>query len=145
MNEQPAGPPIPQRIVWASRLLWLFGLLVLVHFFVASVNRVGATLTDLAFALLILIVAALSARGLRRRARWAWVAAVVLAVVSLFFVAPVTGTILLGGGTQPIGTGWDVVFFPLTTVVHLSLLALLSRTWHEMGRIPAEPDEQPPS
>ena len=138
---QPPAPPVPRRIALASRLLWLFGLLVLVHFFVSSINRVGATLTDLAFALLIVIIAALSGRGLRRRARWAWVAALLLALGTLFFVAPVTATILLGGGAQPIGTGWDVVFFPASTGIHLALLGLLSQTWREMGRRPDEPVE----
>jgi drug/metabolite transporter (DMT)-like permease len=127
--------------VWASRLLLLFGLLVLVHFFVASVNRVGATLTDLGLALLVLVVAALGSRGLRRRARWAWVAALLMAVTTLFFVAPLTGTMLLGGGVDPVGTGWDVVFFPMVTLIHLALLGLLARTWHEMERRPDDTGE----
>jgi len=65
--------------------------------------------------------------GLMRRSRWAWWAALGLALSGLFFVLPVTGTILLGGPTDPVGTGWDVVFFPLTTVVLISLLVVLSK------------------
>lgn len=125
---------LPLRIVWAGRLLKLFGLLVLAHFYVASFNQVGATLPDLAFALLLLVVAVVSQQGLRHRARWAWIVAFLLAVGSLFFAAPITGTILLGGGTEPIGTGWDLFFFPCLTVMMLALLALLARTWKETGR-----------
>ena len=132
---------LPRRIGWASSVLWSFGFLVVAHFFVASVNRVGATLADLGFALLILVVSGLSARGLGRRARWAWFAALLLALPSLFFVAPVTGTILLGGGAQPIGTGWDVFFFPAATLLMLVLLALLPGIWREMGVRPAEGGE----
>lgn len=131
---------LPRRIVWASRILWSFGLLVLAHFFVASFNQVGATLVDLGFAVLILVVAGVSARGLRRRARWGWFGALALAVPTLFFVAPVTGTILLGGGAQPIGTGWDVFFFPAAAVLMLALLALLSSVWSETGPRPQDGD-----
>jgi hypothetical protein len=125
---------LPPPIVWAGRILKLFGLVVLAHFYVASFNQVGATLTDLGVALLILVVAVVSQQGLRHRARWAWTVALLLALGSLFFAAPVTGTIVLGGGTEPIGTGWDLFFFPGVTVMMLTLLALLARTWRETGR-----------
>ena len=45
--------------------------------------------------------------------------------MGLFFVLPVTGTILLGGSIEPVGTGWDIVFFPLTTTVLVALVAAL--------------------
>jgi hypothetical protein len=64
-----------------------------------------------------------------------------MAVTTLFFVAPLTGTMLLGGGVDPVGTGWDVVFFPMVTLIHLALLGLLARTWHEMERRPDDTGE----
>lgn len=106
---------------------WLvvgFGGLVAVNVAVAAAGA-GATGTDLSFAVLLLLVAAVTARSLRRGTRWAWWISLALACVGLFFVLPVTGTILLGGSMEPVGTGWDVVFFPLTTLVLVALLALL--------------------
>jgi Na+-driven multidrug efflux pump len=68
----------------------------------------------------------LVARGLWRGTYWAWWSSLALAAAGLFFVLPLAGTILLGGPTEPVGTGWDVVFFPLTAAV---LVALLIALW----------------
>ena len=138
----PEPDELPPSIVWAGRVLKLFGLLVLAHFYVASFHEVGATLPDLGFTHLLLVVAVVGQKGLRHRARWAWITALLLAVGSLFFAAPITGTILLGGGTEPIGTGWDLFFFPCLTVMMLALLGLLARAWKETGREARERREQ---
>ncbi|HSH74654.1 MAG TPA: hypothetical protein VLA09_03030 [Longimicrobiales bacterium] len=108
----------------ASWLVFAFGFLMIANGTVAIV-RGGATAGDLVVAVLLLGAAALAGAGLRRSARWAWWAALALAALGLFFVLPVAGTILLGGSLEPVGTGWDVVFFPLTAVVLVALLTVL--------------------
>lgn len=114
----------PARI-WTARLVVLFGLLVAANEAVAWARGREGAVTDVAFAVLLVAATVLMARGLRSAARWAWPAVLALAAVGLFFLAPITGTMLLGGGLDPVGTGWDVVFFPLATVVLLTILVLL--------------------
>jgi hypothetical protein len=91
-----------------------------------AAGRVGVTGADVSFVALVLAAAITIVIGLIRRSPWAWWGALALAAVGLFFVLPVAGTILLGGPSDPVGTGWDVVFFPLTTAV---LVALLGALW----------------
>ena len=132
--------PKPGPIPLASWLLVAFGGLVLANTGVSAV-RADATGADWSFALLLVLVAAVTARRLWLQIGWAWWVALALACVGLFFVLPVTGAILLGGSTEPVGTGWDIVFFPLTTTVLVALLAalwLLRRpiTSHASRRVP---------
>lgn len=108
----------------ASWLLVAFAGLVLANTGVSAV-RGDATGADWSFALLLVLVAAVTSRGLWLGRGWAWWISIALAFVGLFFVLPVTGTILLGGSLEPVGTGWDIVFFPLTTTVLVALLAAL--------------------
>lgn len=124
---------VPRSIVWASRLVVAFGVLTMVHWLVASFNRIGATAADLGFTVLLLVATAVCGHGMRRHARWAWFGALALAIGGLFFVAPIAGTILLGGSTEPIGTGWDVVFFPLVALILVVLIAMLRPAWRAMG------------
>jgi hypothetical protein len=108
----------------AGWLLIAWGGLVVANTAVSALTS-GATGADWSFALLLVLVAAASARSLRHGLRWAWRTSLALALVGLFFLLPVTGTILLGGPTEPVGTGWDIVFFPLSTGVLASLLVAL--------------------
>lgn len=111
----------------APWLVLSFGTLVAANAALAAV-RSSATAGDLATGGALLALAALIARGLWRGARWAWWASLVLAAVGLFFVLPLVGTILLGGPAEPVGTGWDIVFFPLSAAVLTALvIALLAR------------------
>lgn len=114
----------PDPIPLASWLLVAFAGLVLANTGVSAV-RGDATGADWSFALLLVVVAAVTARSLWLGSGWAWWVSIALAFVGLFFVLPVTGTILLGGSLEPVGTGWDIVFFPLTTAVLVALLAAL--------------------
>lgn len=109
----------------AGWLLIVFAALVLANTAVAALTS-SATGADWSFTLLLVVVAGAAARSLWSGLRWAWWIALALAFVGLFFMLPVTGTILLGGSTEPVGTGWDIVFFPLSTVV---LVALVSALW----------------
>jgi energy-coupling factor transporter transmembrane protein EcfT len=108
----------------AGWLLVVFAVLVLANTAV-SASRSGATGADWSFAVLLVVVAGAAARSLWLGVRWAWWTSFALAFVGLFFVLPVTGTILLGTSMEPVGTGWDVVFFPLTTAVLVALLVAL--------------------
>jgi hypothetical protein len=114
----------PGPIPFASWLLVAFAGLVLANTSVLAF-RGGAAGADWSFAVLLVVVAAVTSRRLWLGAGWAWWVSIGLAFVGLFFVLPVTGTILLGGSMEPVGTGWDVVFFPLTTVVLALMLAAL--------------------
>jgi hypothetical protein len=127
---------LPRSVTWASWLVVSLGALVAANWVVAIIGNAGATGADLSFAILLLLTTAASGRGLQRRARWAWLASFLLAVCGLFFVAPIAGTILLGGGTDPVGTGWDVVFFPFLAGILTSLLVLLRSVWKEMESKP---------
>lgn len=111
---------------WASGLILVFWGLLAANTWIAAV-RVGITGADVSFVLLVLAAALAIVIGLVRRSPWAWWGALVLAGVGLFFVLPVTGTLLLGGPRDPVGTGWDVVFFPVTTAVLTGLLVVLWR------------------
>jgi hypothetical protein len=122
VNMSTAGGRSPTGV--AGWLLIAFAGLVLANTAVLSLTA-GATGTDWSFAVLLAMVAGASAHSLWQGARWARWIALALAFVGLFFILPVTGTILLGGPTDPVGTGWDVVFFPLSTAVLLALLAAL--------------------
>ena len=110
----------------AGVLLMTFAALVAINTAVTAAAG-GATGADASFVALLVIVAAVAGRSLYRGARWAWWISLALALVGLFFVAPVTGTMLLGATLEPVGTGWDVVFFPLITVDLLALVAVLWR------------------
>ncbi len=83
----------------------------------------------LSVAVLALLVAPIL--GLRRNAPWGRWAGLVVAVVGLFFLLPVTGTILFGSVLEPVGSGWDAVFFPATTGALVALLAMLVSMWRE--------------
>ena len=120
MNTATKPGPIPM----AAWLLVAFAGLILANTGVSAV-RAEATGADWSFAVLLVVVAAVAARSLWVGFRWAWWLALGLAAVGLFFVLPVTGTILLGGSIEPVGTGWDIVFFPLTTTVLVALVAAL--------------------
>jgi hypothetical protein len=93
---------------------------------------VPRSVTRASWLVLVFMVTGVLGYGLKRLARWAWFVSFVLAAVGLFFVAPAVGTILLGGGVEPIGTGWDVVFFPLVMVILIALLVVLRSAWREM-------------
>jgi len=110
---------------WSAWLMLSFGALFGANAVMTAVRGVG-TVIDVAFAALLLTVAAWIAVGLGQEARWAKWAALALGGVGLFFVLPVAGTILLGGALDPVGTGWDVVYFPLTAIVLVALLTVLS-------------------
>jgi len=77
------------------------------------------------FAAVVLAGAAAVALSLHRGARWARWVSLTGALVGLFFVLPVAGTVLLGGPLEPVGTGWDLVFFPLTAAILVALLIAL--------------------
>jgi hypothetical protein len=119
--------------VTAGVLLMAFAVLVAINT-AATAATGGATGADVSFVALLVVVAAVAGRSLHLGARWAWWISLALASVGLFFVAPVTGTLLLGGTLEPVGTGWDVVFFPLITV---DLLALVVVLWRLRGRTPS--------
>ncbi|MEQ1854980.1 MAG: hypothetical protein ABL963_00840 [Longimicrobiales bacterium] len=119
INAQKPGPIPP-----ASWLLVTFAGLVLA-FTGVSALRSAATGADWSFAVLVVVVAATTARRLWLGTRWAWWLALAIALAGLFFVLPVTGAILLGGSTEPVGTGWDIALFPLTAAVLCALLATL--------------------
>jgi hypothetical protein len=89
--------------------------------------------SDLSFVVVVLLTTSLCGYGLRRRALWAWWASFLQAGLGLFFVLPVVGTILLGGTTEPVGTGWDIVFFPLSTAILVALLVLLVMARRQAG------------
>lgn len=114
----------PGPIPFASWLLVAFAGLVLANTGVSALRGAAAG-ADWSFAVLLAVVAAVTARRLWLGVGWARWVSVALAFVGLFFVLPVTGTILLGGSMEPVGTGWDIVFFPLTTTVLVALLAAL--------------------
>lgn len=120
----------------ASWLVVTFGVLVALNALVAWVTTGVTTGADISFVIMLLMAVSVCGIGLRRLASWAWWISLLLAAVGLFFVLPVTGTILLGGPSDPVGTGWDVVFFPLTTLVLLALVAALLRTRREVTGSP---------
>jgi hypothetical protein len=111
--------------LWSARLIVVFGTLMLVHGFVTTRHIFAPSAVDLAVSVAIFLVCLAAGRGLRRGDPWAWWAALGITLVALFFVAPVAGTIILGGGTEPVGTGWDVVFFPLASVILVGELIML--------------------
>jgi hypothetical protein len=126
---EPGGPimvtmpkSVPEAL--AGWLLIVFGGLVLAHTAVSS-GGAGITGSDWSFALLVALSSFLIARSLWLEARWAWWASLGYGVVGLFFVLPVTLTILFGASTEPVGTGWDPLLFPLITAVMVTLLAAL--------------------
>ena len=110
----------------ACGLVLVFWGLLAMNTWVAA-TRIGITGSDVSFVLLVLAATIAIVIGLIRRSPWAWWGALALTAGALFFVLPVTGTLLLGGPTDPVGTGWDVVFFPVTTGVLIALLVMLWR------------------
>lgn len=127
-----------RAVLWASRLLVFFGATVALNEVIALVRGAAAGMVDSVFAVSLLIVTGVGSLGLRRGARWAWYTTIVLALGGLFLIAPVLGTILLGGGLAPVGTGWDVVYFPLMTVTLLAILLLLRAAGSPAGTRPPE-------
>jgi hypothetical protein len=111
---------------WAGGLVLVSWGLLATNTWVAAV-QIGITGSDLSFVLLVLAAALAIVIGFIRRSPWAWWGALALAGVGLFFVLPVTAALLLGGARPPVGTGWDVVFFPATTGVLVGLLVVLWR------------------
>lgn len=137
--------PVGPAVQWTARLVVGFGGAVMLHWFVASYNQIGATLVDLAFAVALMAFALACRRALLGGDRRAMPAVLFIAVAGLFFVAPVVGTMLLGGGTEPIGTGWDSVFFPVVALLSLGMVGLFPATWRALGaprppERPADPD-----
>jgi len=124
----------PAPLVWSGRFLVGFALLMVANALVTGMREGTSAAVDLSFAVLLALVAAGIARGLRRSSRGAWIAAVLLSVGALFFVAPIMGTMLLGGGLTPVGTGWDIAYFPLMTGCLVAALVALGR-----GRAHVEP------
>ncbi len=116
---------LPPSLTWSGALLVAFACVVGTNEVVGLLRGVTPGPVNVAFALALLALTAAVASGLRRRRRWAWLLALSIAVVGLFLVAPVLATILLGGGLEPVGTGWDVVYFPLIGGLLLTVLALL--------------------
>ena len=112
----------PRRL--AGGLVIVFWGLLAANTWIAA-DSVGVTGSDVSFVLLLMAVAIAIVLGLIRRSAWGWWSALGLAAAGLFFVLPVAGTILLGGPSDPVGTGWDVVFFPLTAAVLIALLVVL--------------------
>jgi hypothetical protein len=108
----------------AGGLILAFWALLATNTWVAA-GRLGISGSDVSFVLLLLAAAIAIVLGLIRRSPWAWWSALALAGAGLFFVLPVAGTILLGGPSDPVGTGWDIVFFPLTAAVLIALLVAL--------------------
>jgi peptidoglycan/LPS O-acetylase OafA/YrhL len=90
-----------------------------------SALRSSARASELGLGIALFAGAALVARGLRRGARWAWWLSLLAAVVGLFFVLPVVGAVLFGGPLEPVGTGWDVILFPLSAAILVALLVVL--------------------
>jgi len=124
----------------ASWLVVAFGALFALHSVIGRGQAV--TGSGLSFAAVVLLTTSLCGYGLRRRSLWAWWASLLLAGLGLFFVLPVVGAILLGTTTEPVGTGWDVIFFPLTTAILIALLALLVMARRQAGT--AGQGETPP-
>lgn len=118
---------------WAGGLILVFWGLLAANTWIAAA-RVGITGSDVSFVLLVLATAIAIMIGLIRRSPWAWWGALALAGVGLFFVLPVTGTLLLGGPRDPVGTGWDVIFFPVTTGVLVALMGVLWRLRRDLTR-----------
>lgn len=117
---------LPRTRRLACGLVLIFWGLLAMNTWIAAV-QVGLTGSDVSFVLLVLAASIAIVIGLVRHSPWAWWGALVLTAAALFFVLPVTGTLLLGGPRDPVGTGWDVVFFPVTTGVLIALLVLLWR------------------
>jgi hypothetical protein len=113
-----------RRTLAAGLLLLAFALLVAINTAVSAVKGT-ATGGDVSFVALLVVAAGVAGRSLHLGARWAWWISLALAAVGLFFLLPVTGTMLLGGSLEPVGTGWDAIFFPLATADLIALAALL--------------------
>lgn len=129
-----AANEVPNQRLWAGGLLVAFGVVVAANYVVAVVRGMETSSLDLAFAVLLLVATGGAARGLRAGWKWAWLGGLAISLGGLFFVAPVVGTILLGGGTEPVGTGWDIVYFPLMTVLLVTVIVILVRGGGRTGR-----------
>jgi hypothetical protein len=124
-----AGQDVPSSganapAVFAGWMLLAVGGLMLANTAFASVGP-GVTGSDWSFTLLAAVASVVTARGLWVGARWAWWTAVAYAVAGLFFVLPVVIALLFGSWGEPVGTGWDVLFFPLITAVMIASLVAL--------------------
>jgi hypothetical protein len=122
--------PAHRLTLAAGILLMAFVALVVIDTGV-SAARGRATGADISFVALLVVIAAVAGRSLHMGAGWAWWICLALAAIGLFFVLPVTATILLGASAEPVGTGWDIVFFPLSA---LDLAVLVVVLWLVRGR-----------
>jgi hypothetical protein len=113
---------------FAGWMMLAIGALVLANTGVSSASP-AVTGADWSFALTAAVISLVTARGLWDGARWAWWIAVPYGLAGLFFVLPVTASIAFGAAHEPVGTGWDVLLFPLITALMVALLVAL---W--MGR-----------
>jgi hypothetical protein len=123
------GQDVPGRAEDTARLLagWMLlvvGGLLLVNTSLASVGA-GVSGSDWALVLLAVTASVIAARSLWRSAPGAWWMAAAYDAVGLFFVLPVMVAILFGASREPVGTGWDVVFFPAVTAALLAVSAAL--------------------
>ena len=108
----------------AGWLILVVGGLLWANTGLASVGA-GPSGSDWALALLAAVASIVAARGLWRGAHGAWWMAAAYDAVGLFFVLPVMIAILFGASREPVGTGWDVVFFPAVTGALLAMSATL--------------------
>jgi hypothetical protein len=122
-QDVPSGREIFARAL-AGWMLLALGWLVLANTAIASAGP-EVTGSDWSFALLAALTATVTARGVWLGARWAWWLAAAYGAAGLFFVLPVTAAVLFGPSRDPVGTGWDIVLFPLITGVTFALLAAL--------------------
>jgi hypothetical protein len=123
-QEVPSGRANVARVI-AGWMIVATGGLVLANTAISSAGP-AVTGSDWSFALLAAVIAYLVARGLWSGARWAWWVGLVYAAVGLFFALPVAVALVFGASAEPVGTGWDLLLFPATTVL---LLALLGALW----------------
>jgi len=124
-----AGRNVPHDLPTDARMFagWLLvavGGMVLANTGISSAAP-GVTGADWSFALLVVVASVVIARSLWAGARWAWWTSAAYGAVGLFAVLPLTGAIAFGPSTEPVGTGWDVVLFPLITAIMVALLAAL--------------------
>lgn len=143
-STEPSGDPWVRA---AALLLVAYGVLVLLNAVVLWLSGDWAAAGDLSFGVLLLVVVGITGAALRRGQTWAWWLALLLDIAGLFFVFPVVASIILGAGTDPVGTGWDVVFFPTVALVLGALAALLFRIRDTVWGGPGSggPSREPPS
>jgi hypothetical protein len=124
-----SGQDVPRRENTARLLAgWLMLVvsgLLLANTVLASAG-VGVSGSDWALALLAAVGSFVAARSLWTGARGGWWMAAAYDAIGIFFVLPVMIAILFGGSREPVGTGWDVIFFP---AVAAALAASAAALW----------------